>query len=101
MIASVSQAVAAYQRGPANGATWGLLRNDDNAIEGAKIDGRPQHDGLRERSVSSLDLDHGADRKAGMERSSLARHHNVADAHRRILFDVVDDDAREISARNS
>lgn len=36
-----------------------------------------------------------------MKRSPFARHHDVTDVQRRILLDVVDDDAREISARDS
>src|ERR1700722_3827292 len=48
MTAATSQAAATYQGGPTNGASCGLLRDDDNAVEGAEIDGRLQDGGLIE-----------------------------------------------------
>jgi len=70
-------------------------------VEGAEIDGGPQDDGLIERRAAALDVGHRADRNAGVKRSAFAGHYDVADTQRRILLDVVVDDACEVSACDS
>ena len=46
---------------------WNLLRDDDNAIEGAEVDGGTKDGGLRERSITTLDGENRTDGNAGME----------------------------------
>ena len=56
-----------YHAGAIIRPMWILLRDDDNAIEGAEIDGGTKDGGLRERSITALDGKNRTDGNAGME----------------------------------
>src|SRR5580704_17630072 len=100
--AATSHAPATYHAGPTNGATCGLLlRDDDNAVESAKVHERLENGGLIESGVAALDRGHPPDRDAGVERAAFARDDCVADVEGRVLGDVLDDDAVDVAARDS
>ena len=56
-----------YHAGAMIRPMWILLRDDDNAIEGAEIDGGTKNGGLRERRITALDGENRTDGNAGME----------------------------------
>lgn len=63
----MSHAAEMYHAGAMIRPMWILLRDDDNAIEGAEIDGGTKDGGLRERRITTLDGENRTDGNAGME----------------------------------
>src|SRR5580698_6003052 len=101
MSAATSHAAATYQRGPTNGATCGLLRENDNAVESAEIDRRREHRGLVKQRTAALHVGYRADWNARMKRAAFTGDDHVAVAKRCILLDVFDRHAGEIAARDA